>query len=91
MTSYKKSHSEQVEEKGRRRKSPRQEEGKAMKASGGETVLPSPAAGDPVALLSNPRMAHPANAPLRAQAVTELQRQRGNTYVQRLLAQRSGA
>jgi peptidoglycan hydrolase-like protein with peptidoglycan-binding domain len=30
-------------------------------------------------------MAHPANAPLRAQAVTELQQQRGNFYVQEII------
>jgi hypothetical protein len=50
---------------------------------------PTPTTGDPLALLSGPELRHSANAPLRAQAVAQLQRQRGNIYVQRLI--RSGA
>jgi len=85
MASYKKSHSEEEGEESRRKKSLRREEGKVMEAPGGEMAPPSPVAGDPVALLTSPQMAHPANAPLRAQAVTELQRQRGNVYVQQVI------
>jgi hypothetical protein len=85
MPSLKKIRSAEVEEKNRRKKPARQEEGKVMEAPGGEMALPSSMAGDPVALLTSPQMAHPANAPLRAQAVTELQRQRGNFYVQEII------
>jgi hypothetical protein len=85
MPKYKKTRSREVEEENRRKKSLGQEEGKVMEAPGGEIAAPSPMAGDPVALLTNPQMAHPANAPLRAQAMTELQRRRGNIYVQQVM------
>jgi flagellar basal body-associated protein FliL len=89
MPKYKKTSSREVEEESRRKKSLGQEEGKVMESPSGEMAPPSPMAGDPIALLTSPQMAHPANAPLRAQATKELQRQRGNIYVQRLI--RSGA
>jgi hypothetical protein len=85
MPKYKKTRSREVEEENRRKKSLRQEEGKVMEAPGGEMAPLSSMAGDPVALLTSPQMAHPANAPLRAQATKELQRQRGNVYVQQLM------
>jgi hypothetical protein len=90
MPKYKKTHSEEAEEESRRKKSLRQEEGKVMEAPGGEMAAPSPMAGNLVALLTSPQMAHPANAPLRAQAATELQRRRGNAYVQRVISQSRG-
>jgi hypothetical protein len=74
-----------VEEENRRKKSLHQEEGKVMESPGGEMAPLSSMAGDPVALLTNPQMAHPANASLRAQATKELQRQRGNFYVQQVM------
>jgi hypothetical protein len=89
MANYRKTRSEEVEDKSRRKKSPRQHQGKVMKAPGEEMASPSAAAEDPVALLTSPEMGHPANASVRAQAMAELQRQRGNIYVQRLI--RSGA
>jgi hypothetical protein len=85
MPSLKKIRSAEVEEKNRRKKPARQEEGKVIEAPGGEMAPLSPMAGDPVALLTSPQMAHPANASLRAQATKELQRQRGNVYVQQLM------
>lgn len=89
MPKHKESHSQEVEDESRRKKSPRQHEGKVMKAPGEELASHGPTVEDPVALLTSPQIGHPANAPLRAQAMAELQRRRGNIYVQRLL--RSGA
>jgi hypothetical protein len=56
-----------------------------MESPSGEMAPPISMAGDPVALLASPQMAHPANAPLRAQATKGLQRQRGNFYVQQVM------
>lgn len=85
MASRGRSRSEEAEEEGRQKKSSRQEEGKVMEASDGQLAPPSAVTRDPVALLTNPQAAHPANAPRHAQAVRELQRQRGNTYVQQVV------
>ena len=82
MANYNKSRSQQTEEESQRRKLLHQEGDKQRESSGGEMVPPSPVVGDPLGFLANPQMTHPANAPLRAQAMTELQRQQGNTYVQ---------
>ncbi|KPJ49914.1 MAG: hypothetical protein AMJ38_02610, partial [Dehalococcoidia bacterium DG_22] len=76
MTKYKKPHSEEVEPGASPKKSPRQHEVRVMKAPAEETALHGPTVEDPVALLTSPEMGHPANAPLRAQAMADLQRQR---------------
>lgn len=89
MPRWKKIRSEELERKSRRKKSSQEQEGKARETPSTETAPLTPTTRDPVALLSGPELRHPANAPLRAQAVVQLQRQRGNTYVQRLI--RSGA
>ena len=76
---------EVVEEEGRSQKSSRQEEDKATEASG-DGMAPLRVMGeDPIAFLASPKAALPANAPRRAQAVTELQQQQGNTYVQQVV------
>ena len=89
MANHRKTRTEEVDHQSRRKKSSRQHEVRVMKAPGEESALHGPTVDDPVALLTSPEMGHPANAPLRAQAMADLQRQRGNTYVQRLI--RSGA
>jgi hypothetical protein len=85
MPGHKRARSEDVEQDRRVKRSSRQEEGKVIKTSTGEVAATGPLVEDPAALLTDARAVHPANAPLRAQAVTELQRQRGNTYVQQVV------
>jgi len=89
MPRYKRTRAEDVEEDGRSKKPSRQQEGKVLETSSSQMVPPGPVTEDPTALLSSPRVAHPANAPLRAQAVAALQRLTGNAYVQRLLHPRA--
>jgi hypothetical protein len=72
------------EERGNRQR-PRQEERQKLEASADQVDLPGPVLEDPAALLTGPDAALPANAPRRAQAVRELQQQRGNTYVQQVV------
>lgn len=55
-----------------------------MEAPDAEMSLSSSMVGDLVDLLLRPQMGHPANALLRAPAVTQLQRRRGSGYVQDL-------
>ncbi len=70
-----------VEETGCHGKAHRHEEKQALDTPS----LPAPAARDVDALLTDPEVGHPANAPLRARALTELQHQGGNEAAQRLL------
>jgi hypothetical protein len=76
---------EELEQKGRRKKLSREREDKAKKTATGEMASASSTTRDPVDLLTDPEMGHPASASLRAEAVTELQRQRGNVYVQEVM------
>lgn len=81
---------EETAEESRHKRSSRQEESGVKETPGGETVALSPVAGDAVALLTKPELSHPANAPLRAQAVIKLQRHYGNAYVQKVILQSRG-
>lgn len=85
MPGNKKADSEELENKARRKKPQRREEDKAMEIPGTQAALSDVMAQDPAALLSSRQMAHPASAPLRAQATQELQKQRGNAYVQQVI------
>jgi len=89
MPRWKKMRCQEPKRKRPRKKSPQEQERKAKKTPSGEMASASSTTRDPVDLLSGPELRHPANTSLRVQAVTELQRQRGNIYVQRLI--RSGA
>ena len=81
-------------EKAREGQRPREAALEPMNELGGEaavfeSLLATPAMGLPVerhaATLNDARFSHPANAPHKARMVSQLQRQYGNGYVQRVL------
>jgi hypothetical protein len=89
MPTHQRVHAEKQDDEARREKSSRHKEGHARKAPGAASLSPAPLLGDPIPILNDPKSDHRANASLRAQAVTELQTQRGNAGAQRLLSSRA--
>jgi hypothetical protein len=87
MPDQKRSHSKEAKEQPQRRRSSRQEGTEMMEAPGMELALPCATAGDLFAFLTDPRADHPANTPLKARIVSQLQQQYGNAYLQRAIAE----
>ncbi|MGD2104523.1 MAG: hypothetical protein PVJ55_05335, partial [Anaerolineae bacterium] len=77
--------SQDVEDNSRGPRSVRSPRDKPVQDPQTQSDLPAPLIADPGAILRDPEVAHPANVPLGARALTELQRQRGMICAQRLL------
>jgi len=86
MPDHNRSRSEEVKEERQRRRSSRRDDSEAIRAPGTEVALPGASVGELLAFLTDPRMDHPVNAPVRAQVATQLQQQYGNAYVERAIA-----
>lgn len=88
MADHSRSRSEEPKEERQRGRTSRCEEAELVRAPGVEVVLPGATVDDLVALLTDPRIDHPANVPMRARAAAELQQRYGNAYLQRSIAHR---
>jgi len=87
MPKDKRSHSEKAEEERQPRGPSRGKENEVMKASGAKVALAGTTVGERLGYLTDPRIDHPANAPLKARIATDLQQQYGNAYVRRAIAE----
>ena len=89
MPSHRKAHSKKRKEEDQRNKRMPRQTDKTADKRGGAVAMPARVADDLGPLLVDPDSAHPVNASLRARALAELQRQRGNTYVQGVIRAKS--
>lgn len=88
MPDHDRSHPKEARDKGQLQRSSRQPEKGLMQTLGAEGDPLSLTVGERLAFLTDPRMDHPANAPLKALIASELQQQYGNAYLQRAIGQR---